>query len=77
MKPITRIATFDGKEHRDALAAERHLDEEFGRRVSALGHKFAPAGVKYSEFHKLVEENLHVFAELLRIKADLKIEEED
>jgi hypothetical protein len=74
MKIIEKFQTHDGVEHDSMQQGQRHLDNEFGKRVTALGHKFAPAGVKYSEFTRLIEENLPVFAELIRIKADMAMD---
>lgn len=74
MKSIEKIVTYDGVEHNDYLRAKRHLEEEFGRRVTALGHKFAPAGVSYKLFTSLIEQELATFGELIRIKNDMEFD---
>lgn len=74
MKIIEKFATIDGVEHDSMQQAKRHLENEFAKRVTTLGHKFAPAGIRYSQFVELIESNLETFAELIQIKADMEME---
>jgi hypothetical protein len=80
MFKIELIQTFDGKRHESKKDALRHLDKVYGDKICKIGRdisqliEYKDRYVKITEF---IDENLNLFNELSRIKADMEIEEEE
>ena len=76
MKLLTRVQTFDGALHNDQAAAARHLDRLYGAALSKLAHKIiAESDFKYSHLVEFLDGNLDSFKELMKIKADMVLED--
>lgn len=79
MKRITMYRTADGVAHATAQQAHRHADERYGNALTAIARKLTLLDGKYKSICDFLdnEENLKEIANLLALKADAVIPEDD
>lgn len=75
MKPVTMYKTHDGKLHETIEKAEHQLDVEYGSILCALVREILM--LNYYKATEYIDANLGKFAELAKIKADMKLEKEE
>lgn len=74
---VTKVKTFDGILHDDTKAANRHLDRLYGDALSQLAYKIVSTNFKYYATMDVLDSNLHIFEYILKVKADMVIENND
>ena len=57
--------TCDGFEHTSADSAQKHAEEQYGKRVLLLTKRIAATNSKYSEIVSMVEANMHLLREIV------------
>lgn len=78
MKSVYMIRTRDGELHPDFETATRHVNKQYGQKLSSLAHKVAVQGDgKYKLTQEFIDENLSLFVELHEIRQDLILDESE
>lgn len=75
MKYIERVMTYDGVLHISQNPAKQHLERKYANIICPLAHRLN--NLKFSELSEYIDKNLDTFAELIRIKNDMKMEDDD
>lgn len=76
MKSITMFQTFDGKVHGSQKLALSHLDKLYGELLCSIAHRLCQID-KYKATTEYLDENLHQFLDLDRIKKDMELINDD
>jgi hypothetical protein len=76
MRLVQKFQTADGATHDTEGQARRHTEKRYGEPLSRLAHQLVRIE-QYSDMTAFLDEHLAEFAELARIKEDLKLEPEE
>lgn len=76
MRKVDRYVTLDGKEHATLQRATTHAENRFHNELSGMAHKLV-AVEKYGAMLEFLEHNLDKFADLLALRADIALAEEE
>lgn len=72
MHTITMFVTFDGAKHDSQKSADRYLEAVYANKLSNLSAQLLQQGnCKHVGTGDFIDNNLHLFAELAKIKADM------
>ena len=67
---VTKILTDDGEMFDYYKDARRHLDQKYGRQLTAIAIKLLEI-TKYSQMFKFLDEHLELFEAAIRLKNEL------
>ena len=72
MKKVIKYQTYDGLEYDTYNDALHHLDVVYGKIISRIAAQIIKAE-KYVNIQDYIDSNLHLFQELITIKGDLNV----
>jgi hypothetical protein len=75
MRKVTKYQTCDCEEHLSMDDALRHLDKVYGDKLCKIGHELVKCDGKYSKMTEFIDNNLHLFEELSKIKSDMTLDD--
>ena len=76
MKKLAVYQTSDGVTHKNEYAAMHHAEVRYGKALTALAHRLAVID-KYKATAEFIDQNLNQFAELIKLKNDSILEEDE
>ena len=76
MRRITLVRTFDGINHSSEKDALKYLDNKQGDIILKVARQLVHL-TKYKQITEYIDKNMDSFAEILRIRRDMVMDDED
>jgi hypothetical protein len=73
MKYVTNVQTNDGVMHKDVDAAIKHLDERFGKEITAMAHELCRLDAKYTKTVEWLSCNTHRFKTVIELAEEMRM----
>lgn len=71
MYSVTRFVLNNGQEFSSEREAKKALDNLYGNALTKFAHQICSCNGKYSEIIKLLENNIELMEEIIRLKTEL------